>query len=84
MNHKLQRLYRKHSYRYGNEYRTFRNFVKETIRDARDMYYRESLERREGISKCLWLSVINILHHNQTSGIQGSLDYVCLEISDEL
>ena len=58
--------------------------MKETIRDARDMYYRESLERREGISKCLWLSVINILHHNQTSGVQGSFDLDGMETSDDL
>ena len=58
--------------------------VTETIRDARDMYNRESLERNEGNSKGLWYSVNNILHPIQTSCVQGSFDLDGMEISGGL
>ena len=58
--------------------------VTKTIRDARDLYHRESLERNEGNSKGLWSSLNNILHPNQTSCVQSSFDLDGMEISDEI
>ena len=55
-----------------------------TICDARDLYFRESLDRTAGNSEGLWASVSHILHPNPTSGVQGRFDLEGAEVSDDL
>ena len=65
--HKLQRLFHKNPTKYGIEYRNVRNTVTNTIRRARDEYYKNKLHENTSNCRGMWKVVNNILNCNASN-----------------
>ena len=52
--HRLQRLWNRRPIKYGDEFRRILNLVTTKIRDARDTYYHNKLEKSNGDGKGNW------------------------------